>query len=62
MELQAIHNFNVLCFKQLFIILIKPIERTIVSFEFLYENIYNSAYFIEYICIINCFKVNVYFI
>lgn len=43
MELQAIHNFNVLCFKQLFIIVIKPIERIIVSFEFLYENIYNSA-------------------
>lgn len=56
MKLQPIHNFNVLCFKQLFIIVIKLIERSIVSFEFLYENIYNSAYFIEFVCIIDCFK------
>lgn len=56
MELQAIHSFNVLCFKQLFVIVIKPIEIIIVSFEFLYENIYNSTYFIEFVCIIDCFK------
>lgn len=56
MELQAIHNFNVLCFKQLLIIVIKSIEGTVLSFEFVNENIHNSAYLIEFVCIIDCFK------